>query len=123
VGGDGAHLCLFGPILNVIVWPLVLLLLLTCFALAVSLLLGGLGAGLLVPPALYFSDDIERVLELVCRLPGYGVYMPSPPWWWVGLFYVALVVWVARRLWPQPCCWPQAISPITSPRRHTAASD
>ncbi len=93
-------LCPVGPLVNLLVWPLVLLLLLTCFALAVSLLLGGLGAGLLVPPALYFSGDIERVLELVGRLPGCGVYMPSPPWWWLGLFYVALAVWVLRHRLP-----------------------
>ncbi len=89
-------LCLLGPLVNVIVWLLVLLLLLTCFALVISLLVGGLGAGLLLPLALYLSGDIEYVLGLVTRLPGSGVYMPSPPWWWLGLFYVALVVWVQR---------------------------
>ncbi len=89
-------LCLVAPLLNLIMWLLVLLLLLTCFALAVALLLGGLGAGLLVPLALYFSGCIEHVLELVRGLPGFGLYMPSPPSWWVGLFYVALAIWVLR---------------------------
>ncbi|KPK57337.1 MAG: hypothetical protein AMK73_10270 [Planctomycetes bacterium SM23_32] len=89
--------CFVAPLLNVPVWVLVLLLLLTCFALAVSALLGGVGAAALAAAAGFLSDSVEAVLRHASRLPGFGVYVPAPPGWWVALFYGVLVLWVMRR--------------------------
>ncbi|MHC4592672.1 MAG: ComEC/Rec2 family competence protein, partial [Planctomycetota bacterium] len=92
--------CILAPLLNLLVWPLVLLLLLTCFALVVSILLGGIGLGAIAWLAQFLSGDIETLLRAAARLPGFGIYLPSPPVWWIGLFYVAVAAWVMRgRLW------------------------
>lgn len=89
-------LCVFAPLLNVLVWPLVLLLLLACFVLVITVLLGGLGTGAVAWVALLLSENIETLLQTSAWLPGFGVYMPSPPAWWIGLFCIALGAWVLR---------------------------
>ena len=33
---------------------------------------------------------------MASHVPGYGVYMPAPPLWWIGLFYLGLTAWVMR---------------------------
>jgi competence protein ComEC len=90
-------LCFVAPLLNVVVWPLVLALLLTCFALVASALLGGLGAAALAAVAGSLSDCVTEALRLAARLPGFGVYMASPPAWWVGLCLAVVALWAARR--------------------------
>jgi len=94
-------LCFLAPVLNVVVWPLVLMLLLVCLGLGASMLLWGLGAALFAGPAVLLSRAIEHVLSFASHLPGYGVYVASPPPWWVGLFYAALAAWVLRRRLPR----------------------
>ncbi|MHC4480816.1 MAG: ComEC/Rec2 family competence protein, partial [Planctomycetota bacterium] len=93
-------LCLFAPLLNLLMWPLVLLLLLTCFALAGTALLGGLGTAALASVAQFWSGRIETLLRAASGLPGFGVYVSAPPLWWAALFYVALAAWVLRERLP-----------------------
>ncbi len=40
---------------------------------------------------------VERMIEYGERLPGGHVWIPSPPTWWLALFYVGVSVWI---LWP-----------------------
>lgn len=93
-------LCLFAPLLNLVMWPLVFLLLLTCFILALCLPLGAWAVAAPAGLAGFFGGDIESLLRLAARLPGFGVYMPAPPLWWVALFYAALAAWALRRRLP-----------------------
>ncbi|MCD6416637.1 MAG: ComEC/Rec2 family competence protein [Planctomycetes bacterium] len=85
------------PLLNLLIWPLVLCLLLVVFALLISLSLGGWMIGLLAPLALILTGDINTVLSAADRLPGTPIYLSSPPLWWIGLFYLALALWATRR--------------------------
>ncbi len=89
-------LCLIAPLLNLIVWPLVLVLLLLCLGLVLSMLAFGVGAGLVGGLAAYVSRSVERLLTTAGGLPGFGLYVPAPPIWWIALFYIGLVVWVFR---------------------------
>lgn len=89
-------LSLAAPVLNLLLWPLVLVLLITCFALVPALLLFGPLAGLLASVASYLSGDIQVLLEAANAVPGLPLYVPAPPLWWVALFYVALSLWVLR---------------------------
>jgi competence protein ComEC len=89
-------LCFLAPLLNLVIWPLVLMLLLVCFALAGSVVLAGIGAGALAAVAALLSRDVQVLLGAASRLPGYGVYLPTPPVWWIGLYYLALSGWVMR---------------------------
>jgi competence protein ComEC len=89
-------ICFFSPLVNLLLWPLVLLLLLTCFLLVACIPLGAAALGVAGWIAGFFGDSIETLLGLASRLPGFGIYMPSLPAWWVGLFCVALGGWAAR---------------------------
>jgi len=90
-------ICFISPLVNLLLWPLVLLLLLTCFLLVACIPLGAAALGAAGYIAGFFGNSIETVLRTASRLPGFGVYMPSLPAWWVGLFCVALGAWAARR--------------------------
>ncbi len=35
-------------------------------------------------------------MALPAHLPGFGVYLPAPPLWWIGLYYLGLSAWVLR---------------------------
>ncbi len=86
------------PLLNLVLWPLVALLLVLGFIILALLLVP---VGLIVTPllalALWIGGYIRVFLLAARRLPGYGVYLPAPPMWWVGLFFAAVGVWVMRR--------------------------
>jgi competence protein ComEC len=89
-------ICLLAPLLNLVLWPLVLVLMLTCFLLAVCLPLAAVLAAPLVKLALFWSDRIETLLQWSSRLPGFGLYVPSPPLWWIALFFGLVGLWVLR---------------------------
>jgi len=95
------NLSLIAPLLNLVVWPLVLVLLVVGFVLLLGLLAGGLGAAPLVAVALFVTGSIETLLAGASHLPGFGVYLPSPPLWWIGLFYFALAAWTVRGRLPR----------------------
>ena len=84
------------PLLNLAIWPLVLLLMLVCFVFVGSMMAFGLGAGALAWAATLLSRAIQTLLEASSHLPGYGVYVPDVPLWWVALFFVAMTAWVMR---------------------------
>lgn len=88
------------PLLNLVLWPLVAVLLVLGFLILTLLLLGGWGAPLLLSAALFVAGDIKVFLRAASGLPGYGVYLPAPPIWWLALFFAAVGAWVMRRrLW------------------------
>jgi competence protein ComEC len=86
----------WGPLVNLAMWPMVLVLLLLSFALALCVLLGSLGAGLAAVVAWFFGIVAQGLLQMAAHLPGAALYLPAPPAWWVGLCYVAMAVWVVR---------------------------
>ncbi len=93
------HFHLFSPLtplLNLVMWPLVLSLLVTCLALALSVALGGILAGVLAALALFWAEGMRSLLQATEGLPGFGLYVPSPPAWWVALFFGGLALWVFR---------------------------
>ncbi len=94
-------ICLLAPLLNLLVWPPLLAVLVTAgFALLVILALGVPGAGIVARVAFFWSDIISDLLDAAARLPGFGLYLPAPPAWWVFLFYACLAAWILRRrLW------------------------
>jgi len=91
------RVCLLAPLISLLVWPLILPLLLCAFLLVLSVLAGGLGAGLLVWCTGFFSSRIETLLEVASRLPGFVHFTAGPPAWWVALFYVGVSLWVLRQ--------------------------
>ena len=90
------HWSLLTPLLNLVIWPLVLLLTLCSFLLAGSAFLGGLLSGAFVSLAGFLSGCIEDVLRAASVLPGFVVHRAGPPSWWVAGFYAALSAWVLR---------------------------
>lgn len=90
------RLSLLAPLLNLIIWPLVLLLTLSSFLLAVSAFLGGLLTGVFVALGGFLSGCIEDVLRAGSMLPGFVLHGAGPPLWWVTGFYAVLSVWVLR---------------------------
>ena len=90
------HFSFLTPLINLVLWPLVLLLILSSFLLMVSALMGGLLPGVLVWVTGFFCLRIETLLEVASELPGFVVHTGGHPIWWVGLFYLVLAVWVLR---------------------------
>ncbi len=89
-------LCFLAPLLNLVMWPLVIFLLFGSMLLALVLLVAAPLAGPLVGWVVVMSEAIGELLRLASGAPGFGVYMPAPPAWWVALFYAALGVWIVR---------------------------
>jgi len=93
-------LCWVAPILNLLVWPLVLALLVTCFALAGSAIAWGFLSGPIAGLAVFWAESIRSLLQWSEGLPGFGDYVASPPVWWVVLFFVAAGIWTVRSRLP-----------------------
>jgi competence protein ComEC len=89
-------LCLIAPLLNLFVWLLVLPLLLVSLGLAACLAAGWGCAGALFACASFLGRSIDTLILWSSHVPGFGVYVPSPPVWWLALFYVFLAIWVLR---------------------------
>ncbi len=85
------------PVLNLLVWPVVACLLPVGMLLLVVLAVAPWAAAPLVWLALFLAEDIHVLLEAARHVPGFGVYVPAPPLWWIGLFYAGLGLWVMRR--------------------------
>jgi competence protein ComEC len=92
---------LWTPVINALLWPLVLALTLAAFLLAPSALIGAGVAAPLVWISHLLSIGIEKLLELFVGLPGFVIYTAGPPVWWVVAFYVVLCVWVVRLRMPK----------------------
>jgi competence protein ComEC len=92
---------LAAPLLNLFVWPVVLVLLLVCFLLVLLLPLGGTTAGPVALAAAFLSRSLDTLVQAARALPGFGVHTPSPPLWWVGLYYCVLAIWAVHRRLPR----------------------
>jgi competence protein ComEC len=88
------------PLLNLLVWPLVLALLLVCLVLLVVLPLGPVFTVLPAAAAGGLAWAIVQCARAFRYLPGYGVSVPPPPLWWVALFYAVLILWTLRERAP-----------------------
>ena len=84
------------PFINLLLWPLVLLLILSSFLLTLSVVLAGLLQGVLMWVTDFFSLHIEALLDVASRVPGFVLHSANHPIWWVATFYTVLIVWVLR---------------------------
>jgi competence protein ComEC len=91
---------LLTPIINLLLWPLVLLLILSAFALVPLAMVSGLAAALLVEVARGLSSHIEALLEVARNVPGFAFYTPGPPGWWVAGSYLVICAWAVRERLP-----------------------
>jgi len=87
---------LWAPLLNLFMWPLVLLLLIACFVLTVCLPFGYSAAWPAAWAAGFLAEHIEALLRVSSGLPGSGLYTPQPALWWVVLFCVVVAGWTVR---------------------------
>ncbi len=90
------HYSLLTPLVNLVIWPLVLLLIAASFLLVPAALLGGLASWPLVWAAGQLSGGIEYGLRLASMLPGFVTFTSGPPVWWIGAFYAVLALWLRR---------------------------
>ena len=90
------HFSFLTPLINLILWPLVLPLIVCSFLLTLSVPLGGPLPYALARAADFLSLRIEGLLEMAAGLPGFVVRTGAHPVWWTGLFYAVLAVWVVR---------------------------
>jgi competence protein ComEC len=87
---------LTAPVLNLVVWPLVLALLTVGFGVLLCLAVCGWLCSPLVTASLELTDWINALAEGARSLPGSGLYGPAPAGWWLALFYACLGAWVIR---------------------------
>ena len=87
----------WSPLLNLFMWPLILLFLGACLVLTICLPFGYWVARPAVWLAAFLAGQVETLVRLSDGLPASGVYMPRPALWWVALFYAVLGVWAVRR--------------------------
>jgi len=90
------HFSPYTPLVNLALWPLMLLLIVGSFLLMPAALLGRIVAQSLVGATGCISTQCESLLEATSRLPGFAVHTPGPPVWWILAFYVVLVLWIFR---------------------------
>ncbi len=92
---------LLTPIINLVIWPLALVLIGVSFVMIpVSLLLPWLVSPMLSGTS-WLAGCIQLVLQLFSRLPGFVIYTPSPPAWWIVGCYGIIALWVWRRAIPR----------------------
>jgi len=91
------HYSLWTPLVNLAVWPLVLLLILAAFLLVPAALTGAVAAAPFVWATAQLSAAIQGVLGLAGALPGFVTFTAGPPLWWIGAFYGILALWVTRK--------------------------
>ncbi len=82
------------PLLNVVLWPLVLLLILSCFLAIIIVPVGGFPFRIFNYCSSILSEGIEGLLSWSRNLPGFVNYTPGPPLWWVYLYYGVVLTWV-----------------------------
>ena len=90
------RLSLLTPLLNLVIWPLVLLLILNSFLLVGAAVLGGAVQTALVVSAGLLGRAIGDLLGAAAGLPGFAIHGVVLPAWWLAGFYVMLAVWTQR---------------------------
>lgn len=95
------YVSFLAPLLNLVVWPLVLVLLLTCFALCLLLPFGASVAGPVATAAYGLTWLLREAVTGAAFLPGYGVPLPALPVWWIAGCYAVLVAWTFRGRMPR----------------------
>jgi len=96
LGAHHFHLfSLLTPLVNLLVWPLALILIAGSLIMAPAALAGGPPAAALKWLTAGVSEAIEQVLEAARHIPGFVVHTAGPPTWWLALFYASLCAWVA----------------------------
>ncbi|MBS3763422.1 MAG: ComEC/Rec2 family competence protein, partial [Planctomycetes bacterium] len=91
------HFSLLTPLVNVMLWPVVLILIIDCFLLVPVALVFPPLAGPFVGAANLLCGQIRGILHLSSRLPGFVFHTPGPPTWWILGFFAILVLWVVRK--------------------------
>jgi len=91
------HWSLLTPVINLVLWPLALLLIVGAFLLAPTALVGGAFAAPLVWLTGQLGARIQEVVGLASHLPGFVSYVPRPPLWWLGSLYAVLMGWAVLR--------------------------
>jgi competence protein ComEC len=94
------YVSFIAPLLNLLVWPLVLMLLLVCLVLLLVLPFGPAATGLPAAAAGGLAWAIVQCAEISRFLPGYGVSVAPPPLWWLAGYYAVLVAWTLRKRVP-----------------------
>lgn len=87
---------LLTPFINLVAWPIAFCLIVFSFLFVpFSVIVPG-SAGGLVWLGRSFSSALWNLLEIASRVPGFVVYTPRPPIWWVMGWYVVLGIWLFR---------------------------
>ena len=95
---NAAHfhrISLLSPLLYVVLSPMVAPLLVCSMGVA-GLSLVGLPAGWLAAVTAHLGGSITGLLRLASGVPGFVHFTAGPPWWWVGLFYGGVSLWLWR---------------------------
>jgi len=90
------HFSLLTPLINLVLWPLVLPLIAGAFLLVPASLVGGAAEHLLAGLTGFLAGQVKLLLNSASHLPGFVTYGPAPPVWWIAAFYGVLVFWVVR---------------------------
>jgi len=88
--------CLLTPLVNLIVWPLMLVLILSSLATGALAAFGGVVCAAMVRVTEFFASRTMDLLEAAAGLRAFVIHTAGPPVWWIGLFYAVLAVWVMR---------------------------
>lgn len=101
------RLSCWGWLNTILVAPLVFLVLVAAFLKVLcGLAFPGL-SGLLTPIVEFPASVLTGWVDVLSRLPGVSVYVPSrPPTWWAALFYLVLAAWVCT--YRRPGWWRKA---------------
>jgi competence protein ComEC len=91
------HFSIYTPFLNLLLWPLILILVLCSFVLVPLLFTGSLLSGFVLWLSEFLGEKIEFILQLCSHLPAYVIYCPSPPIWLLLPGYLVLGFWALRR--------------------------
>jgi competence protein ComEC len=92
------HFSLVAPLVNLFLWPLMLLLIVASFVLVPLALLGGAFAGLLVGATSLLGAQCEALVNEVASLDALIVHTAGMPAWWMALYYAAIGIWALRMM-------------------------
>ena len=82
--------CIYTPLVNVVLWPLMLILIVGSFLLLPAALIGGLASRILVCFTGFMSAQCEALLRAIGGLPGCVAYTAGPPGWWMAISEMTL---------------------------------
>ena len=91
------HRCSFlAPLTNLLVWPLMLVLILSSLGAAALAPIGGIPLAAMMQLTEFLGRRIMDLLEAAAGLRALVVYTAGPPLWWIGFYYAVLGLWVMR---------------------------